>query len=672
MSSSLPPSSSLPRRTDAGSPTARPDASRPARTRHWATIAAIACAAVVLGWHGRECASRFPSSDAETTTLPFTQFDHPYHYYYGKLASSFFQIRRSFWGYDPTFMAGYPKTLVFPTSSTLVELTALAGGKSAAAYRTFVASALWLTPIFLGIAAATLARSSVSFTLAVAIGVVWIWCGFPTTYAVWGMAPFIVASAISLSAASMLASWLDQSGTLKLVAGTVLASIATIAHPSSPVILFVMLLPAYISRIVFCAPSSIKMHAASYGLPARPDLPPPRPRGLGPGQHAVAWLIPLLVLIAWSPWWLPAFLLRESFGTTASGFINENIGGRLMELAQAKWAEESALLIAAGGAASCLTGLGRARCWALLGGAAALFGIAYFGSYFEWAWALQPGRYSQPLYATLVVIVSVAWPLQVGRLIENPKKWLLWCQAALLAIGSVAGIRLVVPKAHAFWNLPRTPILDTRLPDSVIELAQFLKENAGSDGRILFEDHGRGPDDPFGGTNPSPLLPILAPGQYIGGPYLYTHLKTNFTQFGDGKLCGHPIERVDRRLFDQYAELYNVRWVVAWSPPMLGLAALNDDLFRPVQRFGPLQLYELRRETNWAIRGHARVEARPDRLEVFDCSPDDDGVTVLSYHWISTLRSTVPIRPILMADDPVPFIAIDDAPPHFVIGDALW
>lgn len=618
-------------------------------------IVAVLISCPMLWWHGRECRARFPT-DPTPGSLPFTEFDHPFHYYYSTLTRDFFANRTAFWGYDPTFMAGYAKTLIFPTSSSMAEIVAIAGARSPSAYRTLVASVLWLVPLFLGFAARTASRHWSAFAIATGLSIVWIWCGFPSSYAAWGMGPFIWASAASIWAACLLARWLDEPERLTIIGGGMLATIATIAHPSSPVILVFMLAPAYVARF----------------------------RSLSSRQHLIAWLIPLFAILAWSPWWLPVLVLRDSFGTTASGFINENIVDRLLELARAKFPEESALLVVAVCAVPILAGCGCAVRYALAGGAALLFATAYFGSFFQFLWSMQPGRYTQPLYAVMVVAIATGIAQATVRFIERPIQTVSWRAVVTLCAGSLVGACLVFPKAVAYWRTQPHAGMRFDLPPEIDKLIVALRELNDGSGRVLFEDFGRGlpkssgpflwPQslNPYGGTNPSALLPLLAPGQYIGGPYLYTHLKSNFTQFGDGKLCERPVNKIDRDTFDRYARLYNVRCLVAWSPPMITLAELNPDLFRPVGRYGITRLYEVMRTPNWAVRGTAAVKASADRLEVFDASPDSNGELILSYHWISTLRSNAAIRPVLLEDDPVPFIAVDGAPNQFVVDNRLW
>ncbi|MBI3466557.1 MAG: hypothetical protein HY000_26380 [Planctomycetes bacterium] len=605
---------------------------------------------IVFIWHAHETVSWCPPAIWEQTKLPFTVNDHPLHYYYSQLTADFFSRRHAFWGYDPFFMAGYAKSMIFPTGCTMPELVAVVFGRdSVSAFRLWVASCLFLPPILLGLAARSLTRSWGAFGLSFCTGVVWVWCGWPVTYVHWGMAPFILAVTASVCSGTVLARWLDQPSYPRLVMGGCLATLSTIAHPCSPVILLLMLFPAYL----------VKARAMRWR------------------EHCLAWSVPLVVIICWSPWWLPALVLRETLGTTETGFVNEKIGARLLELVQAIYPEETALLVAAAGMLVALRGIGRAAFCAVVLGSAQLFVLTYFGSAVPWIWKLQPGRYTQPFYAALIILIAVGWWRLIGELTQRPWRVKHWGKLALVTVSSALAVLLVVPKVVGYLNYSPHPPLSAELPSNVLELIEDLRERVNSSGRVLFEDRALaylGDRDPFPGVNPSALLPLLAPGQYIGGPYLRTHLKTNFTQVGDGYFFGRdPYNtRVDRNTFQRYAKLYNIRWAVLWSAPLTRLADQNSEFFRQQGRFGYLRVYELDRRPNWAVVGSADVRAQPDRLEVTAVRPGVDGVLVLSYHWIPTLRSSVLIRPLRMEDDPVPFIALDNPPEQFVIENRLW
>src|SRR6185369_7599446 len=101
--------------------------------------------------------------------------------------------------------------------------------------------------------------------------------------------------------------------------------------------------------------------------------------------------------------------------------------------------------------------------------------------------------------------------------------------------------------------------------------------------RVLFELYERrnpivaGASDPWGSVRLSPLVPLETGLETIGGPYLATHYRTNFTNCGEGFFVGG--KRWDRRLADEYFRIYAIDLAVLWSRPALGFAETNRDLF---------------------------------------------------------------------------------------------
>jgi hypothetical protein len=57
-----------------------------------------------------------------TTKSTIFRDDHPLYFYSSLITRDFLRLSGSTAGYDPTFMAGYAKSAVFPASSTLPEL----------------------------------------------------------------------------------------------------------------------------------------------------------------------------------------------------------------------------------------------------------------------------------------------------------------------------------------------------------------------------------------------------------------------------------------------------------------------------------------------------------------------------------------------------------------------
>ncbi len=63
-----------------------------------------------------------------TNGWPLWRDDHPLYYHSALVTRSFLKSSWTTAGYDPSFMSGYAKSLVFPSSSTLPELVVAAFG----------------------------------------------------------------------------------------------------------------------------------------------------------------------------------------------------------------------------------------------------------------------------------------------------------------------------------------------------------------------------------------------------------------------------------------------------------------------------------------------------------------------------------------------------------------
>ncbi len=564
--------------------------------------------------------------------LPFLNHDHTFHYYYGWLAAQ--MGRPDAVGYDPFFMAGYGKSLWFPTSSTFPELIGWLTGGSALAYRLYVAVAAWLVPLLLALAVLTLTASFPRTLACYALAATWFWTAFPATYVQWGMVAFVLTTAMAVWGASCLIRWLEQSSALRTkwtlwLMGVVCLSFAQVGHPSTAITSGALLVPAYLSRT----------------------------RTLRPAAHAAFWLVPAVVFLCWSPWVVPTLGLRETCASLAAGFLNPNFLGRMVELVTARFPTESALFLA--GAAAILTSarrVGGATWWGLGIGALLLYLLGYpLAAVPLFAW-LQPGRYTQPLYAVLLVSLCTL----LGQTTSRGWRGAVNCASLSVAAGLI-GV--------SFWfqqGALTAPRLATSLPRPIVELFAVLRRFPPEEGRVLFEELERReilgqlqvPDASFG-LNIAALIPVFTSHQVIGGPYLYTHLRTNYTQFGDGKLLEQNILELTPRALAECVERYNVALIVAWSPPVVSVLRIDHDRYEEVTRCGLYHVFRVRRTAGWTLRGSARVRVQPNRIELRDVAPAHDGTIVLKFHWVPGLYSDAGfVFPVQVDFDPVPFVGV--------------
>jgi hypothetical protein len=197
----------------------------------------------------------------------------------------------------------------------------------------------------------------------------------------------------------------------------------------------------------------------------------------------------------------------------------------------------------------------------------------------------------------------------------------------------------------------------------VIDHVKRLELHPGE--RLLYEEGGfaiPGVPDPFQGGRFSGLLPERTGVEVIGGPYLHASLTTNFTQFGEGMLCGKA--DWDRADFVRYAKLYGPSAILCWSPRAVRFCRENPDLVRVVEEHGTLLIGRILGFGGAVMEGKGRVEAINGRIQIRDMTPGLDGTVVLRYHSVPylTTRPSVACDRVYREDDPVPFIGLRPPP----------
>jgi hypothetical protein len=179
--------------------------------------------------------------------------------------------------------------------------------------------------------------------------------------------------------------------------------------------------------------------------------------------------------------------------------------------------------------------------------------------------------------------------------------------------------------------------------------------------RLLYEEGGkaiRNVVDPFRAGRFSGFLPFQTGVELIGGPYLHASLKTNFTQFGEEKLCEKANWTKDE--FVRYAKLYGLSAILCWSPHARQFCKQNPDLVEILEDDGVVLLGRLNGFEGKFLEGSGKVEATAGVLRLRDLTPGLDGSVVLRYHSVPYLRARpeVAIDQVWREDDPVPFIRL--------------
>jgi hypothetical protein len=617
---------------------------------------------------------------------PVILVDHALHLYHGALGSRFLRDHGTTWGYDPFFMAGYPETPVWDSSSNLsILFQALAGGGyHPRAYNVglLACSILVLVSIPAGAAASGLGLSEIA--LAALLGWLYFHCGWPDTFWRSGLFAFVTASGGVVLVIGLLLRFDRRPGVGRWCAVALTGAAVWFVHVTLPILIvgavvgFMLATARYRCWRRYAALVAAAIFAALVNL---------------------VWLVPLWrfrgIRSAGSFFMAPTsgwFLIQ----TYLSANIDTRLGLLILVLGVAGlvvWRRE-----------------GRRIQAATFGGAALVcLALALFGGQWSVTRTLEPLRFVVPLHLLLAVPAGSALARVSARLVRGfggrrrgvVLTALAWSVALAAAVVTVPGLFRVMAGQLAVER----PLVAGLRPE-MNRLVRWIRDNTDPSARILFEDQLRLYED----TDPesthwTTLLPfLLKPDtrQFIGGEYQMAFITHHqFASFGDFHLGGRPIDFWTPDQLRDYCDLYNIGWIVCWSP----LSSLCFDQWDQAHRVATLPRHNSRNrppsdnsyvrealiarggpdlatryisagEGHYVIyrveRSHSFVRTGQghftgvdlNRIELTDLVPSE-GAVVLSLHWLDTWRTDppLPVEPFPVPLDPVPLVRISTPRP---------
>jgi hypothetical protein len=632
---------------------------------------------VVLALHAFLAFRLFPSPKAIVDDEPVVMVDHAIHEYHGALGARFLGEAGTTWGVDPFFMAGYPETPVWDSSSNLAILfQSLAGGYSPRAYKLGLLACSLLALGMIPAAAWAAGLGAGEAAAAAAFACFYFWGGYPGGLWRTGLFAFLTASA-GVGLVLALCARFDRRPTVPLWLGlTALAAALFFMHVTTPIMLCGGLL-AFVA-------ATARRHGGRWIV------------ALVGAAVLVAvinafWLVPLwrfrgiregggFFFTVDTPLFFLGYLLGVDLdGHLAVVLLIVGIAGLI------GWAREGRQALAA----------------AVGGGAIWLFLLAAFGSFWGPTRILEPLRFVVPLNLLMALPAGSAAARATGRLARVAGGGVRGATASLAAWLAVLG-----GVWAAFPITMRTVIqhrpLAVGIAPEMTGLVDWLRSNTDPSARILFEDQLRVLEstDPES-THWAPLLPFLLgrdQRQFIGGLYQTAFIRhRRMAAFGDFQLGDRPMEEWTPDALRGYCDLYNIGWVACWSPlsrfwfdrfepatrvatlprhhtPGIGPSADPRPWEAMARRAGPqvatrymvegnsqYAIYRLDRPHSFVIRGRARLAAVDfNRIELADVVPHE-GSILLSFHWIDGWRTDPPRRigPEPVPRDPVDFVRID-------------
>lgn len=614
---------------------------------------------------------------AISSDWPIAQHDHPLQFHSMVVSGAFFRQSGTNAGYDPSFMAGFPKTLLFPQSAAIFDVVGLLSGGSSPAqtFKLFVFASTASLPWLIALAAWLLGMRARAIAWSVAAALLYVWtegggAGFPLNYAMFGMLPYWLAIPLGLVATLAVSRFLSLGGALRWLASAGLLSLTWLSHVTSPMILAPACGLAYIVAIV---------EGRRRGRPIRWR------------RHLLFWGLPILVLLTNAFWWWPSLWYRSMLSKELPAFVHpEPVWGRLLEVVSWSPPIQVVLLALLAPGLIVLARRDRVAASALGGFAAAGFAWGYLAGAFRALDMLQPGRQTYALYLASTLAAGLAIQELLERLRPGRGRLDLWLVLALILVSLRIFGPGVLGSARSRLGFDGSqPFLSSQPDDRLRWVVDQVRSGMEPGERLLYEEGGDEPPgtlDPYQGGRYSGLLPTLTGVEVLGGPYLKVTLQTNFTQFSGQRLFGQ--KDWDEDDFRTYAEIYRPEAILCWSPRALEFCRSNPDLIE-IQGVHVLELPVFDPETgrgSWVrsellfgrikgfegatVRGQARVRAEPGRLHIESAQGDElDGLVVLRYHSLPFLKSKPPVRleSVRLADDPVPFIGFRPPPGDFTL-----
>ena len=480
-----------------------------------------------------------------TNGWPLWRDDHPLYFHSALVTRAFLRDSYTTAGYDPSFMSGYAKSVVFPASSTLPELViaAFGGARPELAYKVYVLVSAAAVPWLIALACFIWHVRPTTAVTALGLALVYIWTDFPISYAAFGMLPYFLGIPLGLVATGVFARYLIRGGWLNWLMAAGLMSLAVLVHLTTAMVIAPAALLAYIAACLRPARNASET-SPGFGPPSSG----PEPQSERPWtrlRHLGVWLIPVVVLAVNAFWWLPGVWLSSTKGPSDFAFNHpEGVFVRLAQIIGGPEAPIQSILLATG-----LPGLAwmirrhRIDGAALLGFCAAGFFWGYLAGGLRALDFLQPGRHTYALYTGLA-LAGASGLEELGRRLHASSsdadrfhRWVI-VGAVLIAVRMVGS-----PMLESIRGLVRAgePFLSSRPSQRLSWVIDRVRRHVKPGERLLYEEGGKdlpGVPDPFQRGRFSGLLPQRTGVEVLGGPYLHASLTTNFTQFGEGMLFG--------------------------------------------------------------------------------------------------------------------------------------
>jgi hypothetical protein len=606
--------------------------------------------------HGAALALLFDPLQGIVNNRPIIEQDWGLHFHHLKSLETLWREDKSFWGYNPLFMAGYPSNTIQDLSIKFFEIAALGLGFVGLTpiqwFKILAFLAMACVPWLMYFATRNLffnyENKNLAALSAAILGTAYWWNSLPREMFFYGMIGYVSGAYVSVLGVSLFYRIANESSMWTRVHVAWLLFVLTILplHLQATFITMPPILALFIASPRLLKPGLVLWIVGAAGFSLSANLFWLAPAINHRGDDVSGAIVEQLSLFVSSdPFtFLKDYLAPTGYWTFRPSFWEK--GYRLM-----------LLIIGVMGTVLLLRGRRKDLGFVFAAALATLFLISYFGSLSALVKPWQPMRFKVSFDLFLVLTSSYF----LAQWLTGTAKSSPYTVPSLLICGALAFLINVVQTESLAKMKLRTSV---RPEISVI--VEWIKHETPPDGRVLFEESGDETGFVYDGMYLSSFIPHWTGRQLIGGPINLYNDRHHFAEFHSGKLFKQDVQTLTDEEIKSYFRLYNIGAVVAFHPASLQRLRSVPGLVVLDQRIGPIHLMKVNQTLSWFLVGDGKIKIALNRLEASEVKGAE---ATLKFHWTEGLAADPALQmiPVKIADDPIPFIKVIDPPTHFAL-----
>ena len=596
-----------------------------------------------------------PHEDIFSNSPIYTD-DYAMHFSQCLSAKRFLSSFGQCWGYDPFFLAGYPRGALVNADNKAWELLffIFAPLSKGFAFKLYLILFLLLYPFFLYAAARNFNLSRGASLIASVLAILFFYLSMAVDFVSWGMLSYVFMCYFSIYIFSLFYKLFEHFTWKKYITLVFLSSLLLLMHILSPVHL---LLPLLILYACYFKRLSVPHHLAMLLMVAIVLL------------VNSFWLIPI------SQFFNEKTTRPENYNfTLQSDNIFEPINVYIKQKQSILYRKTPQLNNTFMDVILLLFGICGFYSWwrekrlklmfPFLGGVLFIFIIAYYGSHTDLFPQLQPKRFTIPMNIFLIIPASAGIFLVFHTLFRGKS------MASTFFICSFAFVLLVGPVIKPLKGIYKYKLyrLSCEFPSPIKDLLNWMKNSTTREGRILIEDSEFDTGHQYYEAHLPALFPEYVKREYLCGPRPMYPIKHSYASFTAGVLFEKKIEDYSLEELKHYFKLYNVKWIVCWLKESKNFFNQYPDYIIKKSEIDKFSIYEVNRKPSYFLKGKGLVKSDYNRLKLNQIVTEDDEI-IINYHFMKGLKTDPErkLEKVFLGDDPIGFIRIVDPQRSLVI-----